>query len=550
MTFTLRSDQAAFDQGVQRAWAAGCQNVVGVAPTGFGKTVTTAKLIEEKYKAQWYCLVIVHRKELVEQMSLALARCSVPHTFIAAQATVNTATSRQRDELGYSMYDPQSRVFVSSIDTLKNRNTGKLTDMLNLWICDEAHHCLQANKWGLVQGYSNAYGLGITATPERADKKGIGRHASGVFDYMVLGPTLRECIEAGNLCEYDLTIPPNDLHREDVPVGPSGEFVQTKLTVALEKSHIYGDVVQHYLERARGKIGVTFAQTVDKCGELAAQFIAAGVPALALSAKNTNKERYQALKALRSRQLWQIVNCDLFGEGFDAPVIEIMQDAQPTQSYGKFAQKFGRALRVDPARPDKRAEIFDHVGNIKAHGVPDNRCEWSLEDRKRVNGGHDDEEATTLTICGSCFHAFEKGPLTCPYCGEPLRIVPVSAGLADIEGSLVKLTREQLEELRGMKTRIDRTPIEVRDAMLLGGFSDAATYGQMAQQRKRLEQQAELRNTTALWAGLMRTKGMAAIEHELFVRKFGVNVLRAQSLNRAEAEKLTDRIREDIEVML
>lgn len=118
--------------------------------------------------------------------------------------------------------------------------------------------------------------------------------------------------------------------------------------------------------------------------------------------------------------------------------------------------------------------------------------------------------------------------------------------LAQIEGSLVLLSGDQLASLRREIERIDRTPEEFRSDLLHGGMSDRASYGAASQHRKRSEAQLTLRHQLLMWAGLMRHLGCGEIEQELLVARFGVNVLKAQTFGRPDAEALTQRLRDDI----
>ncbi len=554
LPFTLRPDQNRFDAAVHNMWGLGHRNVVGVAPTGFGKTVSASALVREKNDLGWLTLIVAHRKELIEQWGLALAQFGIPHTFIAPPATRKQASDRQHEELGRSMYDANARAIIASVDTLKNKDVGMLASSLDLWICDEAHHCLTSNKWGKSVGqFSHALGLGLTATPERADGKGIGRQAHGIFDAIVTGPTLRELIDAGNLSDYEILVPPNDLDRGAIPVGKvTGDYTDKGLTLALDKSHVYGDMVGHYKEHAYGKLSLVFCVDVNACNRLAAEYRQNGIPALSLSAKNTSAERADALRKLRTREIWAIVNCDLFGEGFDCPAVEVVQDGQPTKSYPKFAQKFGRSLRKMPGNPGKIALYIDHVGNVippDGHGLPDHRSSWSLADRPKNTRATPCEQESPIKVCGDCRKVFEAELRSCPFCGWVPGAMPAAA-LEQIEGSLVRLSGAQLTQLREQVARADRSPEEVRDAMLFGGYSDKISYGRAAAHRRMQDAQTDLRHTTALWAGLMRGQGLRELEQELFTQRFGVNILAAQAYNRADAEKLTEAVRADMAIYL
>lgn len=546
--FTLRPDQERLDKAIHDMWGLGHRNVVAVAPTGFGKTVSASALVREKYALRWHVLIIAHRKELIEQWSLALAQFGVPHTFIAQESTISSARNRQQEVLGRCLYDAQSTVIISSVDTLVKKDIGRLKDTLDLWLIDESHHCLLSNKWGrCVDQFKNALGLGLTATPERADGLGIGRHAHGVFDTLVTGPSLRELITAVNLSDYEVIAPPNDVDLSGVNISKTtGDYTDKGLTVALDKSHVYGDVVQHYIEHAYGKLGVVFAVDVRACHRLADDFNRNNVPAVALSARNTNAERNEALRKLRAREYWVVINCDLFSEGFDLPAIEVMQDAQPTKSYARYAQKFGRALRIMPGNPGKVALILDHVGNVVEHKLPDHRKTWSLADRPKNERRSSVDVESEIRICGDCYHNYDGELSSCPFCGWRPSIESSSREIAQIEGRLVKLSEDQLQELRGQIAKVDRSPDEVREAMMRGGFSDKISYGRANQHRRQQEAQHTLRHTTALWAGLMRSLGMGEIEQELFLHRFGVNVLAAQTYRKVDAEKLTQQIRYEI----
>ena len=253
-------------------------NVLAVAPTGAGKTFTFAEVLHEHQGAS---VAVAHRQELVGQISVALARNGVRHRIIGADSLPRRCVQMHMSEVGASYYDPSASCAVAGVDTLIRMNPADpFLRQVTLGVQDEAHHMLRENKWGkAAQMFSNARWLGVTATPMRADGKGLGAHADGLMHKMVFAPTMRELIRMGYLTDYRIYAPPSDIDLSDVPVSASGDFSPEPLRKAVHKSHVVGDVVQHYLRIAPGALGVTFAVDVESATEIAAALNANGVPA-------------------------------------------------------------------------------------------------------------------------------------------------------------------------------------------------------------------------------------------------------------------------------
>lgn len=358
----LRPYQTDNLNAIHSAWAAGHRNVLSVLPTGSGKTVIFSEAIRLHNGPS---VAIAHRQELVGQMSMALARDGVRHRIIGDTKVVKAVVTQHTEELGRDFYNPSAACAVAGVDTIMswskpdNRHHAELTRWANgvtLWVVDESHHpsgCSTpgdfstGNKWcRAINLFPNAKGLGVTATPVRADGKGLSRKNDGVFDHMVEGPGMRDLITAGYLTDYRIFCPPSDLDLSAVATGADGDYIRGQLALKTRKSSVMGDVIAHYKRWADGKLGVTFAPDVESATEFAAAFNAAGVPAAVVSAKTPDLHRRAVLKQFRQRKILQLVNVDLFGEGFDLPAIEVVSMARATQSYALYSQQFGRALRL------------------------------------------------------------------------------------------------------------------------------------------------------------------------------------------------------------
>lgn len=553
----LRGFQADIERRIYTAWQEGARVVMPVLPTGAGKTVLFSKIAAD---ARGAVAAVAHRSELVSQMSLALARNGVRHRVIGQKNLQRLCGVLHMQELGRSFYDPGARVAAAGIDTMirHKREHDSWARSVQIAIEDEGHHVLQNNKWGeAFEMFPSAYGLLPTATPRRADGKGLGRHADGLVDRLIVGPSMRDLIKEGYLTDYRIMVAPTDIDYEAVPVGSGGELNMAKLREAVHKSpRIVGDVVTHYKRFANGKLGVTFAVDVEAATELAAAYRKAGIPAEVVSAKTPDSARFAILRKFRNREILQLCNVDLFGEGFDLPAIEVVSLVRRTESYSLFCQQFGRALRLMlPAEilanwdsytvaqrlahiagsTKPKAIIIDHVGNVARHGLPDTPREWSLDRRERRSRGAPDD-AIPVRSCPECLAAYLRTLRCCPECGhypEPLdRSTPEK-----VDGDLIELDPATLAQLRG---EIDRISAAARVPVGLDGAAQGAI---MRRHYDRQNAQTTLRAAIALWAGWQRQLGREDSEaYRRFFFTYGTDVATAQTLGAREAGELHARI--------
>jgi len=561
----LRPYQTENKAAIYSAWDSGVDNVLSVNPTGSGKTVIFSEVIKEHDAPS---CAIAHRQELVSQISMALARDGVRHRIIGPKNVVKLVVNNHMDELGQSFYSPSSPCAVAGVDTLVRRGD-ELRNWLksvSLWVQDEAHHVLESNKWGTAaQMFPNAKGLGVTATPIRADGKGLGRWADGLFDEMIEGPQMRDLINMGYLTDSRLFAPTSDYVRPGADsIGSTGDIKPAAAKASVRRSHVIGDVVKHYLRIAPGKLGVTFATDVETATDIAKQFNLSGVPAEVVSAKTPDAERIAILKRFKRRELLQLVNVDLFGEGFDLPAIEVVSMARPTESYALFVQQFGRSLRLmiseilmgawdtytDQQRKDfiaasdkPHAIIIDHVGNVERHKLPDAPRVWSL-DRRDNKRPQKPTDAIPVRTCLSpvCFAVYERIYKACPFCGfEPL--ITGRQGPEQVDGDLTEIDAETLAEMRGEIAKVDMSVEDARTEMVAKFMPEIGIRAGMNRHVERQEMQEALRSSIAWWMGVHRSQGQPDTEiYRRFYFAFGMDVMTAQALKTKDALNLANKI--------
>lgn len=533
----LRDYQKQVIKEIEYAWITCNLGNVGIQlPTGAGKTVIISNIAARE---KGMSVLIAHRVELVSQISLTLGRHGVRHGLIAPRNAVRNIVALHMAELGRSFYDPNAYCKVGGVDTIVRMNEPWFKNV-NLVIQDEGHHPLKKNKWGKVaELFPKARGLYPTATPVRADGCGLGRHADGVLDRLVVGPSMRELIDWGYLTDYRILVPPNNLDLSEVPLSASGDFSPPKLRNAVHKSCITGNIVAHYLKFAKGKLGVTFAVDIQAATEIAAEFRTQGVAAEVITGKTPDLLRAQIMNRFRNREILQLVNVDLLGEGVDVPGIEVVSLGRPTESLAVYQQQVGRALRP---MPDKdKAIIIDHVGNVLRHGLPDKLRTWSLDRRER-RSKNDTAGEIALKVCANpeCLLAYERTKRICPYCG--FYMAPMSrTAIEHVDGDLIELDAATLAKLRGEVNRIDGAP------RIPGHLDSIAQRGVLNRHRARQDAQGSLRQQIALWAGYQRQLGRDDSEiYRLFYFENGIDILSAQALGATAAQVLEQKISEKL----
>lgn len=448
MAVSLRPFQAQAVAQIRGAFMAGYRRVLFVLPTGGGKTYTFVHIAEQAAIRGNRVCILVHRQELVDQASRSLHAIGCNHGIIAA---------------GYRQ-DLSQGVQVASVKTLSRRLHQIPANFFQLLIVDEAHHAVAGTWSKVLASMPSAHVLGVTATPERLDGRGLGNQ----FETMIEGPDAAWLTDNGFLAPARIFAPPGidlgGIKRFDTDKG------RHEAEDRLKQGQAMGDAVTHYqrtISVEHNGTAIGFCCSVAHADALAEAFRAHGIPAAMLDGKMDRGDRRRLINDLGAGVLKVLTSCDIISEGTDIPTVTGAMLLSPTDSLSRHLQQSGRPLRPCPGK--NYAIINDHVGNSLRHGLPTDHREWSLEGRTK-RGKRPATDALPVKVCDRCFSTLPSSEPTCPVCGF-IFPAPMRRELVTVEGNLQELTAQAAARQRRQAVGKARTREELEAIRLERGYS-------------------------------------------------------------------------------
>ena len=291
--------------------------------TGCGKTATFTNI-----KRKGRVLVLAHREELVTQ----------PVKYYNCPVGIEMANNKSNGE----------EVVIASIMSLTHRLDKFKPDDFDLIIIDEAHHAAAKSYKKILEYFRPRLILGFTATPNRGDKVRL----DDVFQKIIFQKDLKWAIKNKYL---------TDIYCMRVNIGYDisgvarrmGDFAPSELEKALDTDVLNKAIAEAYNKYAKGQT-LIFATSVKHCEDIAKE-----IPgAVAVTAETKNRE--ELIKKFTNREIPVLVNCMIFTEGTDMPLVETVIIARPTQNSALYTQMVGRGLRLYPGK--EKLVLIDLVG--------------------------------------------------------------------------------------------------------------------------------------------------------------------------------------------
>lgn len=304
-----------------------CDRVLNVLPTGSGKTIIFSHLAAQRRSVGERTLILAHRDELIDQ---AVAKL---------EAATGIRAEKEKAEFSAALTSP---VVVASVQTLLRRLEKWPKGHFGLVVCDEAHHAL-SESWQRVLSHFEAQVLGVTATPDRGDKKNLGQY----FQTIGFEVSLFDLVAQGYLSPITMKSIPLTIDLSSVR-STAGDFNDADLGSALEP---YLDQIAMSIKEVAGhRRTLAFLPLIATSRKFVAACKAAGISAQHVDGQSA--DRAECLDMFAAGYFDLLSNAMLLTEGYDVDSdptgvgIDCIVVLRPTRSRPLYAQMVGRGTRT------------------------------------------------------------------------------------------------------------------------------------------------------------------------------------------------------------
>lgn len=340
----LRDYQEEARTAIANEWEKGVKKTLLVLPTGCGKTIVFSKVVEDRVKLGERVLILAHRSELLDQASDKLAKAT----------GIFTATEKAEQSCLNSWF----RVVVGSVQTLQRpkRLAQFDKDYFDTIVVDEAHHCISDSYQRVLEHFSNANVLGVTATPDRGDMRNLGSY----FESLAYEYTLPKAIKNGYLSPIKALTIPLELDLSAVSMQ-SGDFKASEIGTALDP--YLEQIADEMLKYCTDKKTVVFLPLVKTSQKFRDVLNEKGFKAAEVN--GDSKDRAEVLDDFSKGKYNVLCNSMLLTEGWDEPSIDCIVVLRPTKVRSLYSQMVGRGTRLYPGKEDLL--LLDFLWHTERH---------------------------------------------------------------------------------------------------------------------------------------------------------------------------------------
>lgn len=362
MVISLRPYQQSTIDAVFDSYEKGVKKVGIVLPTGGGKTIAFASLIDQFCKkTKKKALIIAHREELLQQAQEKLY-----------QVAPNLTSSIEQGE---NKADLRADVIIASVATLGRADSERIKKFnpedFSLIVVDEFHHSASASYRNVLKYFhtlkkvdddNKRLLLGVSATAFRSDNLDL----QDIIDKIVYEYDLVTAIKQKYLSNLRAYTIKTNIDISQVKKS-GGDFNITDLGKAINRDSRNKIILETYNNYCKGQKTLIFAVDVQHAIDLTNVFKLANIQAEYVIGSTEKEKRKKIIIDFSTGNLSVLIGVGVFTEGFDAPCIKNVIMARPTQSLGLYYQMIGRATRLFEGKT--HATIYDVVDNTGKQGI-------------------------------------------------------------------------------------------------------------------------------------------------------------------------------------
>ena len=437
------------------------KNTLAIAPTGFGKSVCIALLLQRMIEQGHIktALILQHRDELTTQNKSKFE--------YASGYSVGVVNGKTKD---------WHAITFGMVQTIQRRLS--TIPPFDLLVVDETHHII-------AEGYVNTLTrlkhinpdmgvVGLTATPERGDSKGLRKIFSNIADQVHIS----ELIKDGLLARPRIFVKDLTAGKMQAVKQIAGEYDMTAVESLMNTIPINEKIFKFWWDLAKDRKTVIFCSTVKHAESVKLAFSERNISAGMVDGKMKRDERESLLKMYAENRFQVIVNVAVLTEGWDDPETSCVVLLRPSSHKGLYIQMVGRGLRTHQEKKD--CLVLDFGGSSLKHGDLD-QDDPSLEDREKKDNENQLEHYRHCQECGS------EIPITsrvCMLCGASqyataedktddyefrMNEIPSQTqyGLKNIE--IIRIGNKQITDLARKEDQPQRDPL----AIARFGFTDS-----------------------------------------------------------------------------
>ena len=328
----LRYYQREARDAVLEEWRKGHRKTMACLPTGTGKTIIFSSILQHQLEnPARRGLILAHRGELLTQAADKLRK--------------TTGLTAALEKAEFSSLGAPERVTVGSIQSLARESRlqrfpgNYFTDI----ILDECHHALSDTYQRVLRHFDGANVLGVTATPDRGDKRALGEY----FDSLAYEYTLDQAIKDGFLVPIKAQLIPLQVDLARVRMQ-NGDYAVGDLGTALDP---YLEQIAAEMKRyCQDRKTVVFLPLVATSQRFCEMLNEVGLRACEVNGDSIDRDRI--LEDFAHDRYQVLCNAMLLTEGWDQPDVDCVVVLRPTKVRSLYQQMVGRGTRLAPGKKD------------------------------------------------------------------------------------------------------------------------------------------------------------------------------------------------------